>query len=274
MLGRNEVMMARTIWTGYLSFGLVNVAVGLYPATKDHTIHFTQLHKGTSNRVRYKKVDEITGEELDISDIVNGYAVGEGEYVVLTRNEMKAAAPGKSDLIEISDFVALEEIDPIYFRQTYYLGPRGRASDRAYSLLRQAMHETDRVGIATLVLHEKEHLVAVRPAKGVLALETMFFDDEILDPKAQLGSMPTDLDPKARELTIAKQLIESMVAQWSPQSYHDTYRERVEQLVESRRAGRPMVPRSSQPKSNVVDLMAALEESVARSNRARKRQRP
>src|ERR1700722_6401565 len=172
--------MARSIWSGFLSFGLVNVPVGLYPATADQTIHFNQLHKGTSHRIRYKKADEI----------VSGFPLGGGEYVVVTRDELKEAAPGKSETIEISDFVDLGEIDPVHFRQTYYLAPRGKGADRAYALLRQAMHETGKIGIATMVLRDKEHLVAVRPGDDVLILETMYFADEIRSPSEELETLP------------------------------------------------------------------------------------
>ena len=182
--------MARATWSGFLSFGLVSVPVGLYTATADQTIHFNQLHKGTSNRIRYKKVDEETGEELSGEDIVNGYPLGGGEYVVVTREEMAEAAPGKSELIEIQDFVDLEEIDPIFFRQSYYLAPKGKGADRAYALLLETMRETKKVGIATLVLRDKEHLVAIRPAEKVLMLETMYFEDEIRDPEGELDTLP------------------------------------------------------------------------------------
>jgi DNA end-binding protein Ku len=257
--------VARAIWTGFLSFGLVNVPVGLFSASTDQTVHFNQLHKDTSHRVRYKKVDEETGEELQTNDIVNGYPVGDGEYIVVTRDEMKDAAPGKSDSIEISDFVELDQIDPVYFRQTYYLGPRGKGADRAYGLLRQAMRETNKVGIATLVLRDKEHLVAVRPGERVLMLETMFFADEIRDPSEELDKLPEAVAADARELTVAKQLIDSLAAGWAPENYHNTYRERIEQLIETKRQGHAIVFESERPKSNVVDLMAALEASVARA---------
>ena len=175
--------MARATWSGYLSFGLVSIPVGLFTAATDQTVHFNQLHKGTSNRVRYKKVDEATGEELATEDIVNGFPVGGGEHIVVTKEEMKEAAPGKFDLVEITDFVDLDDIDPKkYFRQTYYLAPKDKGSDRAYTLLRQAMRDTNKVGIATLVLRDKEHLVAIRPGDDVLMLETMYFEDEIRDP--------------------------------------------------------------------------------------------
>src|SRR5665213_1256997 len=202
--------MARAMWTGFLSFGLVNVPVGLYTATTDQTVHFNQLHKGTSNRVRYKKVDEATGEELTTEDIVNGYPVGDGEYVVVTREEMREAAPGKSDLIEITDFVDIDEIDAKYFRQTYYLAPKGKGADRAYTLLRQAMRESNKVGIATVVLRDKEHLVAIRPGDEVLMLETMYFEDEIRNPHEELDNLPLADHSDSRELKIAQQLIDSL----------------------------------------------------------------
>ena len=260
--------MARATWSGFLSFGLVSVPVGLFSATTDQTIHFNQLHKNTSNRVRYKKVDEETGEELSTEDIVNGYPLGGGEYVVVTREEMADAAPGKSELIEIQDFVDLEEIDPIFFRQSYYLAPKGKGADRAYALLLQAMLETKKVGIATLVLRDKEHLVAVRPAEKVLMLETMFFEDEIRDPEEELDTLPPVGDANARELSIAKKLVESLTDEWDPSRYKNTYRQRVEELIEEKRAGHAIVRGAEdRPKSNVVDLMSALQASIDRSTK-------
>jgi DNA end-binding protein Ku len=256
--------MARSIWSGFLSFGLVNVPVGLYPATADQTIHFNQLHKDTSHRIRYKKVDEVTGDEVATQDIVNGFPLGGGEYVVVTRDELKEAAPGKSETIEISDFVDLGEIDPVHFRQTYYLAPRGKGADRAYALLRQAMHETGKIGIATMVLRDKEHLVAVRPGDDVLILETMYFADEIRTPGEELETLPTDANFQGRELEVAKRLVESLTVPWAPEEYHNTYRSRVEELIEHKREGQAVVFEAERPKSNVIDLMAALEASVAK----------
>jgi DNA end-binding protein Ku len=258
--------MARSLWTGFLSFGLVNVPVGLYSATRDQTLHFNQLHKGTSHRIRYKKVDEVTGEEVDNDQIVSGYEVGDDEYVVLDKEELKEAAPGRSEQIEITDFVDLDEIDPMYFRQTYYLAPRGKGSDRAYALLRQAMGDKSKVGIATLVLRDKEHLVAVRPGDNVLIVETMYFSDEIREAKSELDSLPEDVEFKGRELDIAKQLVESLSTKWAPEKYKNTYRERVEELIEQKRKGREVViHHETAPRSNVIDLMEALEASVARA---------
>jgi DNA end-binding protein Ku len=230
--------MARATWSGFLSFGLVSVPVGLFTATADQTIHFNQLHKGTSNRVRYKKVDEDTGEELSTEEIVNGFPLGGGEYVVVTREEMAQAAPGKSELIEIQDFVDLEEIDPIFFRQSYYLAPKGKGADRAYALLLEAMRETKKVGIATLVLRDKEHLVAIRPSDKVLMLETMYFEDEIRDPQQELETLPATGNAGARE-----------------------------ELIEKKRKGNAVVfGDEERPKSNVIDLMSALQASIERSS--------
>ena len=254
--------MARSIWSGFLSFGLVNVPVGLYTATADQTIHFNQLHKGTSHRIRYKKVNEVTGEEVATQDIVNGFPLGGGEYVVVDREELKDISPGKSETIEISDFVDLGEIDPVHFRQTYYLAPRGKGADRAYALLRQAMHETGKVGIATMILRDKEHLVAVRPGDDVLILETMYFGDEIRSPSEELETLPQDASFQGRELEVAKRLVESLTVPWAPEDYHNTYRARVEELIERKREGQAVVFEAERPKSNVIDLMAALEASV------------
>jgi DNA end-binding protein Ku len=256
--------MARSIWSGFLSFGLVSVPVGLYPATADQTVHFNQLHKGTSHRIRYKKVDEVTGEEVPAADIVSGYDLGGGEYVVVTRDELKEAAPGKSETIEISDFVDLDEIDPVFFRTTYYLAPRGKGADRAYALLRQAMDETGKVGVATMVLRDKEHLVAVRPGADVLILETMYFADEIRTASEELDTLPEDATFQGRELDVAKKLVESLTVPWQPADFHNTYRARVMDLIERKREGEAVVFEAERPKSNVVDLMAALEGSLAK----------
>jgi DNA end-binding protein Ku len=257
--------MARALWSGFISFGLVSVPVGLYRATEDQTVHFNQLHSGTSNRIRYKKVDEATGEEVAATDIVNGFDLGDGEYVIVTRDELKDAAPGRSELIEISDFVDLAAIDPIYFRQSYYLAPKGKGADRAYALLRQAMQDTRKVGIATLVLRDKQHLVAIRPGEDVLVLETMYFPAEIRSASEELESLPRDIALNGRELEVAKTLVDALTVDWQPQRYENTYRAKVEQLIESKREGRITVASPSSPETNVVDLMSALEASVART---------
>ena len=175
----------RTIWKGALSFGLVNIPVGLYPATSDKSIHFNQFEEGTSDRIRYKKINERTGEEVPQDRIVKGYDLGGGEYVILTEEELESAEPKKSRQIEISDFVGLVDIDPVFFRSSYYLAPEGEGADKAYALLRQAMAEAGRIGIATLVMRNKEYLVAIRPEDDALALHTMYFSDEVRASRAR-----------------------------------------------------------------------------------------
>jgi DNA end-binding protein Ku len=255
--------MARVIWTGALAFGLVNIPVGLYPATEDRTVHFNQFQKGTSDRIRYKRVNERTGQEVNFGDIVKGREVDEDTYVLLTDDELEAVEPGRTRTIDITDFVDLNEVDPIYFQRTYYLAPRGDGTERSYALLHQALSATNRVGIATLVMRSKEYLVAIRPQEDVLTLETMYFADEIRDPLESTGYQPSGQQAKPRELDIAQQLIESMTTDWDPENYHDTYRQRVEELIESKRKGEEITAEAPAPRpSKVVDLTETLRRSV------------
>ncbi len=255
--------MARTIWKGALSFGLVNVPVGLYPATQDKAIHFNQLEEGTSDRIRYKKVNERTGREVEAGRIVKGYDLGGGQYVILSDDELAAAEPERSRLVEITDFVDLDEIDPVYFRSTYYLAPEGEAGAKAYALLRQAMKDSNKVAIGTLVMRNKEYPVAIRPDDKVLKLETMYFSDEIRSPDKDLPALPDASEISEREVSMAKLLLESMEAEWDPQRYHDTHRQRVEALVEAKRQGEEIVVGSTEvPTTKVVDLMDVLSASI------------
>ncbi len=264
--------MARPIWTGALSFGLVNVPVGLYSATDDKTVHFNQLERGTSDRVRNKRVNERTGEEVAYDAIVKGYDLGGGRYVVINPEELEAVEPGRSRNIEITDFVDLDEIDPVYYKSTYYLAPQNEASERAYALLRQAMGETNKVGIATLVMRGKEHLVAIRPSEEVLALETMYFADEVRDPVAELGSLPSeDITFQGRELDTAKLLVDSMTTSWQPDAYRDTYRAAVEDLIDRKSRGEVIEVGTQAPEpAPVVDLMEALRASVEAARQKRR----
>ena len=257
------VGVPRTIWKGALSFGLVNIPVGLYPATSDKSIHFNQFEEGTSDRIRYKKVNERTGEEVPQDRIVKGYDLGGGEYVILTEEELESAEPKKSRQIEISDFVGLVDIDPVFFRSSYYLAPEGAGADKAYALLRQAMAEAGRVAIATLVMRNKEYLVAIRPEDDALALHTMYFSDEVRNPDREL-ELPETGDVTERELSMAQLLIESMESDWDPERFHDTHREKVEALIEEKRQGHEIVLQEGpEPAAKVVDLMEALNASIA-----------
>ena len=253
----------RTIWKGALSFGLVNIPVGLYPATSDKSIHFNQFEEGTSDRIRYKKVNERTGKEVAQDRIVRGFDLGGGEYVILSEEELEQAEPKKSRQIEISDFVGLADIDPVYFRSSYYLAPEGAGADKAYALLRQAMAEAGRIGIATLVMRNKEYLVAIRPEDDALALHTMYFSDEVRSPGREF-TVPDTQDVTDRELSMAQLLIESMESDWDPDRYHDTHREKVEALIEEKRSGHEIVIQEEpEAPAKVVDLMEALNASIA-----------
>jgi DNA end-binding protein Ku len=255
--------VARAIWTGSLSFGLVSIPVGLYSATEDKAIRFHQFQEGTTDRIRNKRVNERTGQEVDYADIVKGYDIGGGEYVIVKPEELEAVEPGPTRTIEIVDFVDLETIDPIYYKTTYYLAPQGNDAQRAYELLRQAMGTSKKIGIATFVMRSKQHLVAVRPEEKVLALETMFFSDEVRDPTREIGSLPGDLAFKPREIDTAKLLIDSMSSEWNPENYADTYRERVEELIDRKRQGETIVTDGeTRAPAPVVDLMDALQASV------------
>jgi len=262
--------VARAIWSGSLSFGLVSIPVGLYSATEDKAIRFHQFQEGTTDRIRNKRVNERTGDEVEYAEIVKGYDIGGGEFVIVKPEELEAVEPGPTRTIEIVDFVDLEAIDPIYYKTTYYLAPQGNDAQRAYELLRQAMGNSKKIGIATFVMRSKQHLVSVRPEEKVLVLETMFFSDEVRDPSREIGSLPGDFTFKPREIDTAKLLIDSMSAEWNPGNYADTYRERVEELIDRKRQGETIVTDGEQrAAAPVVDLMDALQASVeaARNHR-------
>jgi DNA end-binding protein Ku len=261
--------MARTIWKGSLSFGLVNVPVGVYPATQDKSIHFNQFEKGTSDRIRYKKVNERTGEEVESSNIVKGFDLGGGEYIMLTDEELAAADPERSRQIEITDFVNLDDIDPVFYRTTYYLAPDGNGSDKPYALLRKAMEESRKVGIASMVMRNKEYLVAIRPEGDVLALETMFFADEVRSPNQELPRIPDDGDLTDREISMAHVLIDSMENEWDPERFHDTHRKKVEALIEEKGQGKVITTAKPAPEPKIVDLMEALQASINASQSSR-----
>jgi DNA end-binding protein Ku len=262
--------MARSLWTGSISFGLVNVPVKAFTAVKDHDVHFHQLDKKSGSRIRYRKVAEETGKEVDSDDIALGFEVRNGSYVTFDKTEMEALRPASTRVIEVSDFVALEEIDPIYYENTYWLVPDGDAAKKSYQLLVAAMDEERQVGIGTVVLRDKQHLAAVRPLDGVLAMSTMRFADEVVD-RSEIDGLPRrgKTDPKA--LKMAKQLIEGLSSDWNPKQYHDTYTESLRKRIAAKKSGKEVVETAEEPAGRVLDLMAALEASV---DAAKKRRTP
>lgn len=255
--------MARPIWSGAINFGLVTIPVELYSATEDHTISFRQFERGTSDRIRYKRINERTGKEVPFSDIVKGADLGGGEYVIIEPDELEAIAPGRSRTIDISSFVELDEIDPIYYQKTYWLSPSKEEYGKSYSLLLQAMEKTNRAGIASFVMRGKEYLTAVRAGDGLLVLNTLHFPEDIRDPAKELKSLPEISTARGKEIEMAVSLIESMTDEWRPEDYHDTYTKQVEKLIEDKREGREIVAETepSEP-TKVVDLFEALSRSV------------
>jgi len=261
--------MARAIWTGYISFGLVSVPVGLFSATEEHEVDFHQFQRGTSDRIRYKRVNERTGREVDFDKIVKGHDVGGGEYVIVEQDELADIAPGKSRSLEISRFVDLDEVDPIHFQKSYYLAPSDDQNTSSYALLRDALAKTNRAGIASFVMRGKEYLAAIRADGKVLVLETMFFADEIRDPAKELGTLPAKAG-SGKQLSMAVDLVEAMSGEWRPSDYKDTYTERVKKLVESKHKGKEVVFTEEEPEATPVnDLVTQLRASVeaARSRR-------
>jgi DNA end-binding protein Ku len=256
--------VARAIWTGSIAFGLVSIPVGVFSATEDHTIHFHQFQRGTSDRVRNKRVNERTGREVEFDEIVKGADVGHGEHVIVEPDELDSVAPGRSRSLEISDFVDLDEIDPIYFNRTYWLAPTGDEYARPYALLRQAMSATNRAAIGTFVMRGKEYLAAIRADADVLALQTLYFADEVRDP-TELDNVPGKRAKGGsdKELDMATGLIESMSAPWKPERYRDSYQDRVRRLIKDKRKGREIVTESEPAEpTGMSDLLEALQRSV------------
>jgi DNA end-binding protein Ku len=258
--------MARAIWTGSVSFGLVNVPVGLFSATHDHNVHFHQFEKGTASRIRNERVNEDTGDEVSYDDIVKGADIGDGEYVMLTQEELESVEPGRSRSIDISDFVEASEIDPIYYQKSYYLAPSDDSAKKPYALLVKAMAKAERIGVATFVMRGKQYLAAIRPSadEKVLVLETMHFADEVRDPAKELDGLPQRTKVEKKDLDMAVNLVTALTTRWNPKNYQDTYTERVEKLIDAKRKDRVDVAaeRDEEASGKVVDLLAALQASV------------
>ncbi len=256
--------MPRSIWSGAISFGLINVPIKLYSAVSRKTVRFHQLNEKTGNRIQQKRVDSSTGDEVEYDDIVKGYELTKDSYVVIKPDELDALDPEKTRTIEIEDFVDLTDIDPIYYDHPYYLVP-AKGAEKAYGLLLGAMNEAGKVAIARVVLRSKEQLVAIRPAGDLLMMETMIFHDEVVPPE-QLDELPDAKELKAseRELKMAQQLIDSLSTDFEPDRYRDEYREKVLELVERKAQGEEIAVQAEAPEpAKVPDLMAALEASLA-----------
>jgi DNA end-binding protein Ku len=263
-MGDTETM-ARSIWTGAISFGLVTVPVKLYSAVNRKTVRFHQLSGTSGVRIAQKRVDPSTGDEVAYDDIVKGFELTPDRYVVVEPGELETLQPKKTKTIEIEDFVELSDIDPIYYDHPYYLAP-GTGGAKPYRLLVEAMRETDRVAIARVVIRSKEALVALRPTGDhVLGMSTMLFPDEVVDPDSiDEISATADVEVTKRELDIAKQLVDSLAGPFDASKYHDTYRQEVLDLIERKAAGEEIAvqPAAEEDEEPVPDLMAALKASL------------
>ena len=248
------------MWKGAISFGLVTIPVAVYPATEEKTLRFNQLHDEDGGRIRYKRVCEKDGEEVTFEHIVKGYEVEKDRYVVLTDQDLNAIPVESSRAIDIHRFVDLEEIDPVMFKKSYFLVPEETGA-KAYALLREAMADDGRVGIAKVSFRDKEHLAALRFKDDAFVLETMYWPDEIRE--ADFGGVDVSAKVRGQELEMAKQLIESLSGEWNPEEYSDEYREALIQIVEAKLNGQEIEVVAPEPTAKVVDLMEALKASVA-----------
>ena len=264
--------MPRAIWSGAISFGLVNIPVKLFSAVNRKTVRFNQLDGSDNSRVRQKRINENTGEEVPYENLVKGYEIGPDRYVVITPDELDSVQPEKSRSIDIEDFVDLEQIDPMFFDHTYYLAP-GTGAEKAYALLLKAMEETGRVAIARVVIRSKENLVAIRPRDGVLVMETMLFSDEVVSPDSldEVSSDGKSEKTTKREVDMARQLIDSLSSDFEPEKYRDEYRDRVLEMIERKAEGEEItIEAPAEEPEAVPDLMAALEASIASSKQQSK----
>jgi DNA end-binding protein Ku len=252
--------MPRTMWKGAISFGLVTIPVAVYPATEEKTLRFNQIHEEDGGRIRMKRTCSVDGEEVPYDEIVKGYEYEKDRYVVLTDEDFDKVPVESSRAIDIVQFVDLDEIDPMLYKKSYYLVP-DETGAKAYALLREALSQDNKVGIAKVSFRDKEHLAALRFKDEAFVLETMYWPDEIR--AADFGGVDVDLKVRAQELEMARQLIENLTAEWDPEEFTDEYREALLRIVEAKISGEEIEVVEAEPTAKVVDLMEALKASVA-----------
>jgi DNA end-binding protein Ku len=255
--------MPRAIWSGSVSFGLVNVPVKLVTATSSKDVRFHQLHAADGARINQKRVCSADGEEVEYSEIVKGYDLGGGNYVIIEPEELASIDPDATRTIDIEEFVDLDEIDPLYFDHSYYLVPDDRAA-KPYALLVEAMTKTGKVALGRFVLRSKQYWATLRARDGALVLATMLYEDEVVDPGQLEVPSAESVAPTKRELDMAAALVESLSAPFDPSRYHDDYREKIMTMIEAKAEGQVITaPAEKETTAPVVDLMAALEASLA-----------
>jgi DNA end-binding protein Ku len=263
--------MARAIWKGSISFGLVNIPIALYPATRREELKFRLLRESDLSPVNYKRVAEKDGKEVPWNQIVKGYEYEKGKYVILKDEDFQRVDLEATQTVDIQDFVEQKEIDPIFFYKPYYLEPR-KGGDKAYALLRDALKDSGKVGIAKVVIKTREYLAGLKPEDGVLVLELMHFADELADP-GKLHA-PKNAEVGKREMNMAKSLIDSMSSKWNPEKYKDDYREALMEVIEEKvEAGGKEIeekPKKAPKPTKVIDLVSVLQKSLEQSGAKKK----
>ena len=263
--------MPRAMWSGAISFGLVNIPIRLHSAVSRKSVHFNQIDTRSGARIQYRKVSAADGEEVPSEQIAKGYQLSSGEYVLVGDDELGALDPEASRSIDIEQFVDLDEIDPIFYDSAYYVAP-DKAAKKPYALLTRAMEEQNKVAIARFVMRSKQYLAALRPKDGVLVMSTMVYADEVNDPAELVGEDVTEEEVSDRELKMASQLVESLTEPFEPERFEDNYRNQVLDLIDRKAAGEEIVAAPTPvAEDKVVDLMAALEASVRDAKKARTR---
>ncbi len=259
----------QTMFKGAISFGLVNIPIKMFTATEEKDVRFRSLHKKCHTPIKYKKTCPLCNEEVSPDDIVKGFEYEPGKFVIITDEDIESAkSEVQARTIEIVDFVNLTEIDPIYFDKTYYLAPQPEitASAKAYALLRDAMNESGRIAVAKVTIRNKQTLCVLRVYGGAMVLETIFYPDEIR-PVSEVPALPGELKADAREMDIAKQLIDNLTEKFDASKYTDEYREALRAVIEAKIAGREVVAQPEAPESNVIDLMEALKASIEKTKK-------
>jgi DNA end-binding protein Ku len=256
----------QTVWKGAVSFGLVNVPVKMFSATKDNDIPMKMLHKKYNEPIRYSRTCPKCDSDVEWSDIVKGYEYEPGHFVTFEKDELEAISSENSREIRILDFVDLEEIDPIYYQKTYYLGP-GDTGSRAYKLLIKALESTNKIGIANVTIRSKSSLAAIRVVDGVLSMVTMFYNEEVR-PISQIPNLPEDEKVDDRELEMAQMLIGQLAAPFEPGKYEDEYKARLQEAIERKVQGKDIKVAPEEKPTNVIDLMEALKASLSQTGGA------
>jgi DNA end-binding protein Ku len=261
--------MARSIWTGSISFGLVNIPVRVFTAIREHDVRFHQLAPDGS-RVKYKRVSEKTGREVEYDKIKRGYETSKGKWVTFEHDELDQYSPTSTKTIDIEDFVPLDDIDPVYFERTYHLSPRDEPASRAYALLTSVMSDRQRVGIGKVVMRDKQYLAAIRPYGKGLAMSTMRFADEVVDQSDVEGIPSRRPTISPREKQLAGQIVDSLENTWDPKRYHDDYEQQIRAAIRAKSKGKVIEREEAVEGPKVLDLMEALQSSLDRSTRSRR----